>query len=210
VIASSSTESGGGGGGGGGVIPIIRAHRERDTTSYVGMVVFVASWAMLFSALFMSYAVLRLRSPSWPPPGVDRLPLGLPLVATAVLAASSGALQRGLGRIRRAEPRQYFRHLVCAIVLGLLFLAVQASVWWSLWQGGLTVRSGLYGGVFYLLTCFHAIHVLVGIFFLGWLVPAAAKNRDLGGSLGRIGVITLYWHFVGVVWAVMFVAVYLI
>ena len=192
------------------VIPIHRAHHQRNTTSYVGMVIFIASWGMLFAALFMSYAVLRIRAGKWPPPGAEPLPLALPLVASALLAGSSAALQRGLGRVKRGAPDEYLLHLAGAMVLGVLFLGVQVTTWLSLWRGGLTIRDGLYGGIFYLLTCFHALHVAVGLLFLAWLVPAAARNRDLGGKLGRIGVITLYWHFVGVVWGVLFVTVYLL
>ena len=192
------------------LIPIHRAHHQRDTTAHVGMVIFVASWAMLFAALFMSYAVLRIRSAQWPPSGVHRLPVGLPFLATVLLGASSATLQRGLTRVRQGAPEGYLAHLLATIVLGSLFLTLQCAVWWSLWQGGLTIRNGLYGGVFYMLTCFHALHVLVGLGFLAWLLPGATHPLDLGGKLGRLGVVTIYWHFVGVVWAAMFVAVYLI
>lgn len=196
-----------------GVIPIHRPtaqDRAQQTTSYVGMTVFVASWAMLFAALFMSYTVLRIRSPMWPPAGQERLPLGLPLCASVLLALSSAALQRGLVRVRRGETHVYLRHLIATAALGAAFLLLQSIAWWSLWQGGLTIRSGLYGGVFYLLTCFHALHVAVGILFLLWLLPAAHGHRDLCGKLGRLGVVTVYWHFVGVVWGVMLFAVYLV
>lgn len=198
---------------GDGVISIHRPTgpaRAQETTSYIGMTVFVASWAMLFAALFMSYAVLRIRSPMWPPLGQERLPLGLPLAATALLALSSVALQRGLTLVRQGQTQRYLGHLLATLGLGGAFLGVQSAAWWSLWQQGLTIRSGLYGGVFYLLTCFHALHVLVGLFFLLWLVAGARRHHDLGSKLGRLGVVTLYWHFVGVVWGVMLVAVYLI
>jgi heme/copper-type cytochrome/quinol oxidase subunit 3 len=192
------------------VIPIHRAHHQQNQTSYLGIVIFVASWAMLFAALFMSYAILRLRSTTWPPDGFARPPLGLPVLATLALAASSAALQRGLSFVRRNEPERYLLHLVATLALGAAFLAFQFSVWWSLWQGGLTLQSGIFGGIFYLLTCFHALHVLVGLLLLAWLLPGARQPLDLGGKLGRLGVVAIYWHFVGVVWGVTFVAVYLI
>ncbi len=193
-----------------GVISIHRRKQVGDTTSYVGMSVFVASWAMLFAALFMSYAVLRIRAPMWPPEGTGRLPLGLPAIASVVLALSSASLQRGKSLVRLGNSSPYLGHLSDAILLGLAFLLLQSTAWWSLWHQGLTIRSGLYGAVFYLLTCFHALHVLVGLLFLGWLVPGALGGRDLGGRLGRLGVVTIYWHFVGIVWGVMFIFVYLV
>jgi len=192
------------------VRPIHAAYRRRDTTSVIGMMIFIASWAMLFAALFMSYAVLRIRATVWPPADLPKLPIALPLIATAVIGLSSLSLERGLAQVRGGEPQRYLGHLLSTFILGSAFLVVQVTVWCALWRAGLTIRSGTYGGVFYLLTCFHALHVLVGLVFLGWLVPGSLRSLGLGAKLGRLGVITLYWHFVGVVWAVMFVAVYLL
>jgi heme/copper-type cytochrome/quinol oxidase subunit 3 len=195
---------------GGRVIPIHRAHRHKDATSYLGIIVFVASWAMLFAALFLVYAVLRIRSAAWPPPGYERLPLGMPLAATLALALSSVRLQQGLGLVRRGYADAYLRRLLEGAALGTVFLAFQVVTWWSLWRQGFDHRSSLYGGVFYLMTVFHALHVLAGLVFLAWLVPGARRWRELGGRLGRLGVVTIYWHFVGIVWLATLLAVYII
>src|SRR5262245_23024964 len=74
---------------------------EQATTGYLGMVVFLGSWAMMFAAVFFVYAVLRLRAPSWPPYGAARLPLGLPAVNTLVMLGSSLALHQALRGLRR-------------------------------------------------------------------------------------------------------------
>ena len=67
----------------------LRPHARQDFTSSLGMVVFLASWAMMFSTLFFAYAFLRARSVTWPPPGAPPLPVLLPAVNTLVMLASS-------------------------------------------------------------------------------------------------------------------------
>jgi cytochrome c oxidase subunit 3 len=162
----------------------------RERTSLLGMVMFMAAWAMLFAALFFAYGLLRLRAPAWPPADLPRLPRGVPALATALLGLSSVALARG----RR-------RGIAAAALLGGGFLALQALVWRTMIAGGLRPPLGPYASVFFGLTAFHALHVVVGLAALGWLVvrPAPLPVR----------LWSLYWHMVGVIWAVMFVAVYL-
>jgi heme/copper-type cytochrome/quinol oxidase subunit 3 len=154
----------------------------------MGMAIFVASWAMLFAALFFAYALSRLRAHVWPPADLPALPLGLPALATLVLAGSSAAL-RG-GRVRLAAA------------LGVAFLVVQVVVWRQMALAGLRPQAGAYASYFFALTVFHALHVLVGLGALGWL---ALRPRPLPLRLW-----TIYWHMVGVIWAVMFLLVYVL
>jgi heme/copper-type cytochrome/quinol oxidase subunit 3 len=183
-----------------------RVARFRETNALLGMTIFIASWAMLFAALFFSYGLIRARALEWPPADLPELPLGLPALATAILAASSWALQAGLGRARRRA--RGVAGLVFAVAgLGGVFLALQLSVWRDLWEVGLRLDTGTYASVFYGLTVFHALHVAVGLVALA----------GLGIGLGRksAGIVplrlwTLYWHMVGVIWGVMFTLVYLV
>src|SRR5512144_2951674 len=69
---------------------------EDEVTSYVGMVIFLGSWAMMFAALFFSYAVVRAHAPAWPPPDLPPLPIVLPGLNTLVIAASSAAVALGV------------------------------------------------------------------------------------------------------------------
>jgi cytochrome c oxidase subunit 3 len=162
----------------------------RERTSLLGMVMFMAAWAMLFAALFFAYGLLRLRATAWPPADLPRLPRGIPAAATALLGLSSLALERG----RRSST-------LLAALLGAGFLALQAVVWRGMIAGGLRPPLGPYASVFFGLTAFHALHVVVGLGALGWL---AVRPAPLPLRLW-----SLYWHMVGVIWAVMFVAVYL-
>ncbi len=149
-----------------------------ETTAYIGMVIFLASWAMMFAALFFAYAFLRSRAPQWPPPGVPVLPVVLPAVNTAVLLLSSAVLQWGVWSVRRAKPSALGWSLVATVALGALFLALQIVCWVSLHAQGLTTEGGgPYASVFYGLTWFHALHVLVGLVGLGLVARRAFQGK---------------------------------
>jgi cytochrome c oxidase subunit III len=167
-----------------------------ERTSLLGMVMFMAAWAMLFAGLFFAYGILRLRATAWPPADLPRLPLALPSAATALLALSSLALES-------ARKSRGVRRVALAAALGAGFLALQAIVWRDMILGGLRPPLGPYASVFFGLTAFHALHVVVGLGALGWMVV-----RGKVGALA-LRLWALYWHMVGVIWAVMFVVVYL-
>ncbi len=194
-----------------GRVRALAGYRARPTpeefTSYVGMVVFLGSWTMLFVALFFSYALIRARAPLWPPLGQPRLPVLLPGLNSLVIAASSVAVvaagrAQGLGQRGRAG-----RALLVAAGLGVLFLSLQAVVWVGAYRAGLVPSGGPYPSVFYALTTFHALHVVVGLAALCALGARLLGAR--GGSRSAIRLWGMYWHFVGVVWAVLYVSVYI-
>ena len=183
-----------------------RRPSEHEVTSYIGMVIFLASWAMMFAALFFAYAVVRFRAPIWPPPDQPRLPILLPGLNTVIIAVSSGLVAvavraTGLGRLRRA-----FDCLGIAAILGAIFLMLQVVVWAGLWHAGLVPDSGPYASAFYALTTFHALHVLVGLVALVGLTFRAWQRRATRTAVRLWG---MFWHFVGAVWLALYLAVYL-
>ncbi|MCM3877945.1 MAG: heme-copper oxidase subunit III [Thermoanaerobaculia bacterium] len=184
---------------------------ESRRTSFVGMVMALASWTMLFVALFFSYAVLRLNAATWPPDGLAPLPKALPFLNTVVLLASSVTLHRGARPESEKRPGALRRALVGTMALGSLFLALQLAVWIPLWQRGFRIdNTGSYGSIFYGLTVFHALHVLAGLVALAVLLPGAFAGRLVSGRSSAVRLPAMFWHFVDAVWAVMFVAVYLL
>jgi cytochrome c oxidase subunit 3 len=193
-------------------IPELRRYRLRRTedevTSYIGMVIFLASWAMMFAGLFFAYGVVRLRAPMWPPVDLPRLPIGVPGFNTLVIAASSGAVAlaaraSAVGRSRRASIG-----LAIGAGLGVLFLVLQILVWVDLWRAGLLPDGGPYPSVFYALTAFHALHVLVGLGAIGVLAIRVRSPR--GAIRNSVRLWAMFWHFVGAVWLALYVAVYLV
>ncbi len=187
------------------------AATESRRTSFVGMVMALASWTMLFVALFFAYAVLRLHATTWPPDGLAPLPKALPFLNTLVLLASSVVLNRGTGLHAERTPGALRRAILVTMGLGAFFLVLQLAVWIPLWQGGFRIdNTGTYGSIFYGLTVFHALHVLAGLVALGVLLPGAFQGRLTSGRSSSVRLSAMFWHFVDLVWVVMFVAVYLV
>jgi cytochrome c oxidase subunit 3 len=194
----------------GAIVPYRPPRAKEEWTAYLGMVVFLASWAMMFGSLFFAYGMVRSRANVWPPPDLPELPLVVPGINTAILAASSVVLQLSLGAVRAGKTALLGPGLAASAVLGSAFLALQTVTWRRLYDEGLTPRDGPYPSVFYALTCFHALHVLVGIGALVWLCRSAFVGKYSAARFLPVRLWAMYWHFVGVVWGAMFVAVYLV
>ncbi len=177
-----------------------------EFTSYVGMVVFLGSWAMMFAALFFSYALVRARAPVWPPLDLPRLPLLLPGLNGLVIAASSFAVVDAVRAQAAGRRARVGTALLGAAGLGALFLALQTVVWVGVYRAGLVPTGGPYPSVFYMLTTFHALHVLVGLFAL--LALAVRIRGARGASRSAVRLWGMYWHFVGIIWAALYVTVY--
>lgn len=191
----------------GGVVAYRSERTRRDLTGYVGMVVALAAWAMMFGTLFFAYGLLRARAPVWPPPGAPVLPLGLPGLNTLVAIGSSALLQVALARIRRGEELRLPRWIGGAMALGVVFLALQALVWRRMALLGLAPASA-YGGVFWSLTVFHAIHVLAGLGVLAHVLRTALRGEIGPARAAPLRFAAMFWHFVGAVWVFLYLLVY--
>jgi heme/copper-type cytochrome/quinol oxidase subunit 3 len=195
---------------------------SREIDARVGMIVFLASWGMLFATLFFCCAVLRVQSPTWPPPGVAPLPpqtIAIAWVNTALMVASSLILRRALkdfdaGRFSRT-PQLIGLVMVC----GTVFLGLQIQTWLELWQSGMKLQGGSYQGLFYAITTFHGLHVLAGLSFLIWALPSAvALSKGESGMEAadstrhriRVRSVAMFWHFVDIAWLGTFIVVYLL
>jgi cytochrome c oxidase subunit 3 len=189
----------------------LRPRAREDFTASLGMVVFLASWAMMFSTLFFAYGFVRARMTVWPPPGVPVLPVGLPALNTAVLLASSLTFARGLAVLKRGERRALPVWVALTFALGAVFLGLQLHVWRTVWDAGLHITSGgIYGSAFYALTVFHALHVAVGLLLLLWVFIQALRGRYTEHNQVKVRLCTMFWHFVDVVWILMFLTLYVL
>ena len=192
------------------VVPYDSPAKRKETTAWVGMVVFLASWGMMFGALFFMYGGIRARAVDWPPPGLPEIPLLLPTVNTIVIALSSLTLQAGLWSIRKGDQVKLKWGLISSFILGLVFIVLQFKVWADIHELGLMPSSGFYGSIFYGMTWIHAAHVIVGLFALAWLCIRALSNFYTAPRHLSVRLWTMYWHFVGAVWGLVFATVYLL
>jgi cytochrome c oxidase subunit 3 len=172
----------------------------------LAVLLFLASELMFFAGMLTAYYNLRHESAVWPPADVH-LDLLETSIGTAILALSSGSMlltTRLIASERFAAARTA---LAGTIVLGIVFLAITVHGWL---KNAFHVDSHAYGSIFYMLTGFHAMHVLVGVLLMGvWFVairePAFESQERAGAE--SIG---MYWHFVFGVWLLIWGTIYLI
>jgi cytochrome c oxidase subunit 3 len=189
----------------------LRPRAKEEFTSYLGMIIMLGSWSLLFGGLFFAYAGVRMGAPVWPPPGVPRLPVLLPAVNTAVLVASSVAVQRGLAAIRVGRRDAMRLLFAVSLFLGALFLGLQYVVWTSVRAGGLSIDSGgTYGSVFYTLTIVHALHVVVGLGGLLYVIVLSGLGKWNAAAHSPVRSWAMFWHFVDAVWLVTFLTVFVL
>jgi len=180
--------------------------KARGTSSPIlGMVLFVASEAMFFAALFGAYFTFYAQATVWPPLAVPIPDLPIPTTLTVVLVTSSVVLQMGVRSARRRDERGLVRWLTITVALGVAFLALQGYDYSRLTFG---IHDGIYPSLFYVMTGLHMAHVVGGVVFLS-LVLAQARSGEL--SLDRhepIEAAAIYWHFVDIVWIALFTVFY--
>jgi cytochrome c oxidase subunit 3 len=134
----------------------------------------------------------------------------MPALNTLVLLASSFTFARGLQEVKKGRRSALSAWVAATMVLGIAFLALQVSVWRSVAQSGLQISDGIFGGVFYGLTAFHALHVAVGLLILLWVFARSIQGLYSEHNYINVRLCTMFWHFVDVVWILMFVSIYLL
>jgi cytochrome c oxidase subunit 3 len=190
------------------VLRIPRPQAREENTAWLGMLIFLGSWAMLFAGLFFSYGAIRSTTHGWPPAGLPHLPFWLPLENTLVLGLSSAALQFGYVRLQRGAMETATSAITASFLLGTLFLALQIVLWRAVWRAGLVPTAGPYPSVFWALTVFHALHVLVGLVALGAIAWRTARGTYNAARHLPVRLWAMYWHFVGAVWLLIFASVF--
>jgi len=193
----------------GGRPPGGRRGRQAVENGVLAMVVFLATETMLFAGLISAYLVLRAGAAAWPPPDQPRLPIAITALNTLVLLASAYAMQRAAGAARVRRRSEAAGWLATTAALGAAFLLVQGVEWIRLVRHGLGVAAGPYGATFYTLIGCHGLHVLAAVLTVTVLLARMLAPAGLPRWPTRLEVCRLYWHFVVVVWPVLYVLVYL-
>jgi cytochrome c oxidase subunit III len=179
----------------------------RGTSSPVmGMVLFVASEAMFFAALFAAYFSVRMSASVWPPKSIGVPERALPSVLTVILVSSSVVLQVGMGAVRSGRISAFRNLLGLTILLGLCFLALQAYDYSQLTFG---IRDGIYPSLFFVMTGLHMAHVAGGVVLLSLVFGQTTSGQISLARHEPVEAATIYWHFVDVVWLGLYTAFYL-
>jgi cytochrome c oxidase subunit 3 len=174
--------------------------------SLFGFIVFLLSESVIFLSFFAGYIVLKTTTSDWLPAGVTGLEISKPAINTIVLVSSSFVIYFAEKALERKNLWGFRLFLLATISMGSFFLAGQAIEWSELPFG---FTTGLYGGTFYLLTGFHGLHVLIGILLQVLMLGRSfIPNNYAGGHFG-ITATSLFWHFVDVIWIILFALIYL-
>ncbi len=174
----------------------------------LGMWLFLASEVMFFGGLISAFLHYKINVPA--PVENAMLDVFLVGINTFVLLTSSFLVAMGFGAIERGNSKALAGFLSGAVLLGILFLLGQAYEFASLYQEGLTLSSSLFGSSFFTLTGFHGLHVLIGVIWGGLTVIKALRGTYSVDRHVGVEVYGLYWHFVDIVWIVLFTVIYLI
>jgi cytochrome c oxidase subunit 3 len=183
---------------------------EGMSRGMAGMVLFIASEIMLFGGLFAGYFFVRNQAAVWPPEGVHHLDAVTGGILTVVLVISGLVAHAGVVGAKSGNQGVFIMGMVGACILGSIFIGGQIFEWFTLMDEGLTAKSGVYGATFYVMTGFHGAHVIAGLAML-LVVLVRGFWRDFTPSRHLfVDAATLYWHFVDVVWVLLYALLYVL
>jgi heme/copper-type cytochrome/quinol oxidase subunit 3 len=190
------------------------AHDEHTTTTglpstKLGMWLFLASECMLFGGLISTYVLYRGASQTGPYPS-DVFDIPYTSVSSFVLLASSLTMVLALAAAQKRDMPRMRVWLLATAMLGMTFVGGQVYEFTAFYHEGLSLTTNLFGTTFFVLTGFHGVHVTVGILMLLSLVGMSAADRLPADAAFPVEMVGLYWHFVDIVWIVIFTVVYLI
>jgi len=187
------------------------AHQSsRIDRQTLGILLFIVSEVMLFGSFFASYFFLRVvvHPADWPPKPFE-LPVAVAGMNTAILISSSFTIHYALEAIRKGNKQGMKVGLVLTWILGLTFLFVQINEYVHL---GFSIRLESFGTIFYALTGLHGAHVFIGLCLL-----TAATIRAFRGHFSKepekhlgVEIPGIYWHFVDIMWIIVFLTVYVL
>ena len=196
------------------------AHDTRGGISnpILGMILFICSEVMFFSGLFAAYFSVRASSPHWPPVP-PTVPTTLaehfnlhaePFYAaglTLILVTSSFTCQFGVWAIRRNDRTGFIRNIAFTLVLGIVFLIGQVYDYSTI---GFGISDTPFGTTFYTLTGFHGAHVFGGAVMLSVILYRGLAGQFSSRHHDAVEAVSLYWHFVDVVWIALFSTLYIL
>ena len=191
------------------------AHGEHHASAGVDnrmllMWIFLASECLFFGSLISTYLIFKGESLVRPLPD-DVFDIPLTSASTFVLLLSSFTMVLAVYGAQHARPQLMKVFLLATIIGGLIFLGFQVYEFKTFGEEGLNLSTNQFGASFFVLTGFHGTHVGVGVLYLASILIGSMRRNGLGPDAGtHVEIVGLYWHFVDIVWIVIFTVVYLI
>jgi cytochrome c oxidase subunit 3 len=188
--------------------PPLAHQSSRVSAPVLGMFLFIASEVMLFGAFFTAYFFVRVvaQPAEWPPEGFH-VPVFVAGINTAILLTSSFTMHWALQSIKRGSRAGLQAGLVLTLAMGLTFLLTQILEYSRV---GFSPSDGAFGSVFYGLTGLHGAHVAVGLTLLSMATVRAFRGHFTPEHHHGVEIPGIYWHFVDVMWIIVYATVYLL
>ena len=183
-------------------------HHGHPDYRMFGVILFLIADSMTFIGFFAAFLIYRTIMPAWPPEGTPELELFLPIINTAILVASSFVMHKGQVALKNDDIKGLQLWFGITAAMGLAFLCGQGYEYFHA-EFGLT--TNLFASCFYVLTGFHGLHVTVGVLLiLSVLWRSRTEGHYSSSSHFGVEAAEIYWHFVDVIWLVLFILVYLL
>ena len=196
--------------------PTPHAHQDAHHATATGisnekmvMWAFLGSECLLFGALISTYMLYRHRSVSGPVPH-QLYDIPFTSVSSFVLLMSSLSMVLALSAIQRGDEQRCRVWLATTALLGATFISGQIYEFTTFIRRGMTIKTNVTSGAFFVLTGFHGVHVTLGIIMLLSLVGLSIRGKIPQSKAEVIEIAGLYWHFVDIVWVIIFTIIYLI
>jgi heme/copper-type cytochrome/quinol oxidase subunit 3 len=190
------------------------SHAEHHYTSLgidsrkLGMWLLIASECLLFGTLIATYMIYRHHSVEGPNPA-EVLDIPVTTVSTFVLLMSSFSIVLALNAIQQGDLKTFRRWILATAIGGLIFLGFQTYEFTVFVHEGLGLSTNVFGSSFFMLTGTHGTHVAVGVIWLLSLFFSSLRGKLSEDGALKVDTMALYWHFVDVIWIVIFTVVYL-
>jgi cytochrome c oxidase subunit 3 len=181
----------------------------------MGMLIFLASEVMFFGSLFAMYFYLFGSHIVWPPPPPSSTPefyvnwFPIPFINTFLLFGSGVTCHFASEAIAHDNRRRFFQLQIATIILGAAFEALQVYEFANAFGRGLSLTANTFASAFFTMTGFHGAHVLGGLILLTIILYRAWRGQFSSRHHVGVQAVTLYWHFVDVVWFFLFGILYL-
>lgn len=170
----------------------------------VAMTVTLISFGMMFASMFLGYFLVRFNSPTWPPVEIENMPKFLPLFSTLVMGLSSFTYY-----MMEKNTNHRKAYLLATIGLGLVFLGSQWSLWTALAESGILIANGSVPSMVYAFTWLHAAHIVIALVLVFWIGDFVFRRPEAltPGKLVNVG---KFWHFLGVIWLMMYLMLFVL
>ena len=180
----------------------------------LGMWIFLVGDAVGFGTLLAAYGGMRATSADWPNP-YSVLGINLTALMTFLLICSSVTMVKALEWLGKGDRGRAKMFLLLTALGGTIFVSLQAFEWTHNIERGLHIGgnpwgAALFGTTFFLITGFHGLHVTGGVIYLLSMVGVVSRRPDPAASYNMVEIAGLYWHFVDLVWIMVFTFMYLI